>query len=99
MVTESWFLLKYCTMWKGFILCIKNPVHIVSFDIFAYDLVVHLMFGISWQACIGSKVIASEALSAIRKDVLAKCYGKYFMGTFLGEFERCFMNINFPQKK
>lgn len=82
MVPESWFLLKCYTMWKGFILCIKNLVH-VSFDLFPYDLVIHLMFGISWQACIGSKVIASEALSAIRKDVLAKCYGKIVYGTFL----------------
>ena len=30
-----------------------------------------------WQACIGAKVIASESLSAIRKDVLSKCYGVY----------------------
>ncbi|CAN6281232.1 unnamed protein product [Urochloa humidicola] len=27
------------------------------------------------RACIGTKVIASEALPAIRKDVLSKCYG------------------------
>ncbi|KAK1302052.1 hypothetical protein QJS10_CPB12g01715 [Acorus calamus] len=27
------------------------------------------------KACIGAKVIASESLSAIRKDVLSKCYG------------------------
>ncbi|XP_042398180.1 translation factor GUF1 homolog, chloroplastic-like isoform X1 [Zingiber officinale] len=39
------------------------------------ELIPRQMFKIPIQACIGTKVIASESLSAIRKDVLSKCYG------------------------
>jgi GTP-binding protein LepA len=33
------------------------------------------MFEIRIQASLGSKVVASESVRALRKDVLAKCYG------------------------
>jgi GTP-binding protein LepA len=39
------------------------------------DLIPRQLFKIAIQAAIGGKIIARESISAMRKDVLSKCYG------------------------
>lgn len=60
----SWIIHEQKAYYRGRQICEKLK-----------DLIPKHMFTIPIQAGIGNKMIARETISAMRKDVIAKCYG------------------------
>jgi hypothetical protein len=57
------------------------------------------MFRVPIQACVGAKVIASEAIQPYRKDVLAKCYGAFILFFWVLVFFSCLFFFVGPSER